>query len=137
MPGANRYRQVTLFSETDLHGTITFVNDSFCQVSKYTREELMGKPHNVIRHPDMPKKLFKLWWNTIQRGEVFRAIVKNRSKDGTHYWVQATIMPVVNNHNQVIKFIAARHLIANEAQAQELYSEQVKLLRLDEVASEI
>jgi len=137
MPGTSGYRQVTLFSETDIHGTITFVNDMFCLVSKYTREELVGKPHNIVRHPDMPKKLFQLWWSAIKKGEVFRAIVKNRAKDGSHYWVQATIMPVLNKHNEVIKYIAARHLITDETKAQELYREQVKLLRLDEVASEV
>ena len=126
----DRYKQVTLFSETDIHGTIIFVNDAFCQVSKHSREELLGKPHNIVRHPDMPKKLFQLWWCTIKKGEVFHAVVKNKARDGTHYWVQATIMPIKNNNNEVVKYIAARHLIRDEKKAQQLYDEQAKLLGL-------
>lgn len=113
-----------------MYGTITFVNDTFCQVSGYTREELLGKAHNIVRHPDMPKKLFQLWWSAIKKGDIFRAIVKNKTKDGGHYWVQATIMPVRNNNGEVVKYIAARHLIADEEKAQQLYDEQVELLGL-------
>ena len=85
----------TILSETDLHGTITFANDKFCEVSKYSKEELVGKSQNIVRHPDMPKELFKLFWQTIQRGEVFKGIVKNKAKDGSPYWVDATIVPIL------------------------------------------
>lgn len=123
-------RHVTLLSETDIHGTITFVNDAFCQVSKYSKEELLGKPHNIIRHPDMPKKLFAIWWATIKTGKVFRAVIKNRAKDGTHYWVQVTIMPILDHNREVVKYIGARHLIQDEQKAQEMYDLQAKTLDL-------
>ncbi len=124
------YKQLTLFSETDIHGTIIFVNDAFCEVAKYAKEELIGKSHNIIRHPDMPKKLFELWWATIKTGERFRAVVKNRAKDGTHYWVQATIMPVQNYDKEVTRYIAARHLISDDKKAEELFALQAKLFNI-------
>jgi methyl-accepting chemotaxis protein len=124
------YIQATLLSETDLRGTITFVNDTFCEVSKYSREELIGKPHNIIRHPDTPKKLFELWWETIKRGEVFRAVIKNKAKDDAHYWVQVTIMPIKNKNGEVVKYIAARHLLCDEEKARELYDLQAKAMQL-------
>jgi PAS domain S-box-containing protein len=122
--------QITLFSETNIYGAITFVNEAFCMVAKYSKEELIGKPHNIIRHPDMPKKLFQLLWDTIKKGEVFRAVIKNRAKDGTCYCVQAIIMPIQNNNKEVIKFIGARHLINDDKKAQELYAQQIELFKL-------
>src|SRR5690606_17078766 len=68
----------TIMSEADLYVTILFVNDKFVEVSQYAREELVGKPHNVVRHPDMPAEVFKQMWATIKSGKVFRGIVKNR-----------------------------------------------------------
>jgi methyl-accepting chemotaxis protein len=121
----NPERQVTLFSETDVFGTITFANEAFCRISKYTFEELIGKPHNIIRHPDMPMQLFKLLWSTVKDGEVFRGVIKNRAKDGSHYWVNATIMPITNQHKKITKFIGARHVIANEKLAMDLYAQQM------------
>lgn len=122
--------QVTLFSESDIYGTITFVNEAFCEVAKYSKEELIGAPHNIVRHPDMPKKLFQLFWATIKRGEVFRVVIKNRAKDGTYYWVQATIMPIQNNNKEVIKYVGARHLISDDKKGGELYAQQVELFNL-------
>ena len=92
----NTEEQITLFSETDNHGTILRVNDAFCEVSKYSRDELIGKSHNIIRHPDMPKRLFEDLWRTIQSGDIFRGVIKNRARDNSHYWVNATIMPRTN-----------------------------------------
>lgn len=119
----------TLFSETDKHGRITFANDAFCEVSQYSRPELIGRPHNIIRHPEMPSKLFEHLWATIQRGQVFHGVIKNRAKDGTSYWVNATIKQMVSRDN-VITYSAIRHLITDEAQALQLYADQIKLLSL-------
>ena len=77
----------SIVSEANLKGDIMSVNDKFCEVSKYSKEELLGKPHNTTRHPDMPKEVFKELWSTIGRGNIFRGIVKNRAKDGTPYYV--------------------------------------------------
>jgi len=114
----------TILSETDLRGVITFVNDKFCEVAKYTREELMGKPHSVVRHPDMPKDLFRLFWKTIQAGEVFKGIVKNKGKDGSHYWVDATIVPIKDSTGKIIKYVGARYHLTDEDLALALYNKQ-------------
>jgi len=82
-----------LVSETDSKGIITFANDDFCKFAGYTLEEMIGKPHNLVRHPDMPKAAFKDLWETIQSGKRWRGFVKNRSKDGSYYWVYATVFP--------------------------------------------
>ena len=76
-----------LVSETDEKGVITYVNDYFMEVSGYSKEELIGQPHNILRHPDMPKVIFKLLWETIQSGENINAVVKNLAKDGRYYWI--------------------------------------------------
>ena len=117
-------RQITLLSKTDSAGIIVFANDAFCEVSKYSRQELIGKPHNIVRHPDMPKRLFEIFWETIQRGEIFRGIIKNKAKDESHYWVKATIMPVMDEHKKITRFIGARYLIDDDALAKDLFDQQ-------------
>lgn len=97
-----------IVSETDQYGTITFVNDTFCKIAKYTREELIGKPHNIVRHPDMPKVVFKEMWDTIKKGEIFQGIVKNKAKDGTPYWVIATIGGIMGTDGKPYKYIGVR-----------------------------
>jgi PAS domain S-box-containing protein len=79
-----------LVSKTDPRGIITYANEVFIEVSGYTEEELIGKPHNIIRHPDMPRTVFKLLWDTIKSGREFWGYVKNMAKDGSYYWVFAT-----------------------------------------------
>lgn len=97
-----------IVSETDQFGTITFVNENFCRVAKYTKEELIGKPHNIVRHPDMPKSVFKEMWETIKSGKIFQGIVKNKAKDGTPYWVIATIAPILDNDGKPYRYIGVR-----------------------------
>jgi len=82
-----------LVSETDIKGKITFANDDFCKIAGYTVDELIGKPHNIVRHPDMPKAAFKSLWDTVQRGEIWTGFVKNKTRDGGYYWVFATVYP--------------------------------------------
>jgi PAS domain S-box-containing protein len=76
-----------IVSETDAKGKITFANDYFQEVSGYSEEELLGKPHSIVRHPDMPKVVFKLLWETIGAGKNINAVVKNLAKDGRYYWI--------------------------------------------------
>jgi len=76
-----------IISETDAKGKITFANDYFMEVSGYSLEELIGKSHNIVRHPDMPKVVFKLLWETISKGRNINAVVKNLAKDGRYYWI--------------------------------------------------
>lgn len=96
-----------LVSRTDLKGKITFVNDDFLTVVGYTREELMGKPHNIIRHPDMPPAAFADMWRTIEQGIPWEGLVKNRAKNGDHYWVRANVTPVIEN-GQITEYISVR-----------------------------
>ena len=76
-----------IVSETDEKGKITYCNDYFIEVAGYTKEELIGKPHSIIRHPDMPRVVFKLLWETISQGKNINAVVKNLAKDGRYYWI--------------------------------------------------
>lgn len=85
-----------LVSETDEKGIIRFANDDFCKIAGYTLDELLGKPHNMVRHPDMPKAAFKSLWETVKSGEIWTGYVKNATKDGGYYWVYATVYPFVS-----------------------------------------
>ena len=87
----------TLMSTTNLQSIITHANDTFVQVSGYSLQELLGQPHNLVRHPDMPKAAFADMWYTLQQGEPWTGIVKNRCKNGDHYWVRANAVPMVRN----------------------------------------
>jgi len=82
-----------LVSQTDSTGKILFANEDFCKVAGFTLEELVGKPHNIVRHPDMPKAAFKDLWDTVQSGKIWTGYVKNSTKDGGFYWVYATVYP--------------------------------------------
>jgi len=123
----------TILSEADTFGNILVVNDKLCEVSRYHRDELIGKPHNIFRHPDMPKELFRLFWETIKSGQVFRGIIKNLAKDGSHYWVDATIVPVKDEHGKIVKYVGARYHITDETMATELYNRQARQLHLPEL----
>ena len=86
-----------LISKTDTKGVITYANDAFVSVSGYTLEELIGRSHNLVRHPDMPPQAFKWLWDTLKEGKPWRGIVKNRCKNGDFYWVLATVAPIIEN----------------------------------------
>ena len=94
-------------TKTDTKGIITYANDSFCEIAGFSREELIGKNHNMVRHPDMPPWAFKSLWDTVQGGHPWRGIVKNRAKNGDHYWVRATVAPITE-HGQVVGYISLR-----------------------------
>ncbi|MBL0743922.1 PAS domain-containing protein [Chryseolinea lacunae] len=126
----NVFGVTTILSESDLFGNVIYANDKLCTVSKYTREELVGKPHSLFRHPDMPKALFKDFWATIKKGDVFRGIIKNKAKDGSTYWVDASIVPVKDDAGKIVKYIGARHHIEDEDVALLLYNRQAKRLNL-------
>ncbi|WP_457640411.1 methyl-accepting chemotaxis protein [Persephonella sp.] len=96
------------FSTTDLKGIILSGNDVFVRVSKYSLDELIGSPHNIIRHPDMPRIVFKLLWDYIQSGKSIVAYVKNMAKDGSYYWVLATVIPVKDENGNIIEYLSIR-----------------------------
>ena len=85
-----------LVSETDAKGIITFANEQFCDVAEYNLDELMGQPHNMVRHQDMPKAAFEDLWKTVKSGKVWQGYVKNKTKSGGFYWVFATVYPYKN-----------------------------------------
>ncbi|WP_323018708.1 methyl-accepting chemotaxis protein [Castellaniella sp.] len=99
----------TLISITDTKGRITYCNDDFIRVSGYTKEELLGQPHNILRHPDMPEETFRDFWATIQAGNLWSALIKNRRKDGDSYWVRANATPM-RNGDQIVGYLSVRTL---------------------------
>jgi methyl-accepting chemotaxis protein len=99
----------SIVSEANLRGDIISLNDKFVEVSKYSREELIGKPHNTTRHPDMPKEVFRELWSTIGKGKIFRGVVKNRAKDGTPYYVDAVIAPIMGENGKPKKYLGVRY----------------------------
>ncbi|MEY3415981.1 MAG: hypothetical protein RL060_92 [Bacteroidota bacterium] len=120
----------TILSESDLFGNVTYANQKLVDVSKYSMAEIMGKPHNMFRHPDMPKEIFKMMWDTLQAGKVFKGIVKNKAKDGTPYWIDGCFVPVKDDNGVIVKYIGARYHIADAEIAQKMYDEQMKKLNL-------
>ena len=99
-----------IVSKTNLKGIITYANKTFLEVSGYTEEELLGQPHNIIRHPDMPQCVFKLLWDTIAEGQEIFAYVKNMCKNGDYYWVFAHVTPTFNNAHQIIGYHSNRRV---------------------------
>ncbi|MCX8004942.1 MAG: methyl-accepting chemotaxis protein [Burkholderiaceae bacterium] len=114
----------TLISVTDVKGRITYANNNFVAVSGYTRDELLGQPHNLIRHPDMPEEAFRDMWHTIlDQGRPWSGIVKNRRKNGDHYWVRANATPV-REGREIVGFLSVRTKASPEeiAAAEALYA---------------
>jgi len=111
----NILNKVAIVSKTDLKGNITYINDLFCEISGYSREELIGASHNIIRHPDMARDIFKQLWETIKAGKVWEGSIKNKSKSGEPYFVYATIIPIYEENNTTIKeYIGVRFLTTKE-----------------------
>ncbi len=96
-----------LITKTDTRGNITYTNDAFVAVSGYSREELVGKSHSIVRHPDMPPQAFKWLWDTLKSERPWRGMVKNRCKNGDHYWVRATVAPVIEG-GKIIGYVSVR-----------------------------
>lgn len=113
-----------IISRTDLKGIITYVNDTFSNISGYSADELIGKPHNIIRHPDMPKRIFKQLWEKLQKNGKWEGVVKNLRKDKGFYWVYANISGIYKD-NQLIEYKSIRTPIdyATKLKTQKLYDE--------------
>ncbi len=103
-----------LVSQTDEKGNIIFANDDFCKVAGYTLEELVGKPHNVVRHRDMPRAAFKDLWETVKSGKVWTGYVKNATKNGGYYWVYATVYPMFDTVTQRKTYMSCRRKPSKE-----------------------
>jgi len=100
-------KDTMIVSETDEKGIILYANADFCKIAGYTKEELIGQPHNFVRHPDMPKAAFKDLWDTIQSGKIWNGIVKNKTKLGGFYWVNATAYPSIDANGKK-RYISVR-----------------------------
>jgi len=100
----------SLISETDLKGVITFVNRKFVEMTGYSKEEAVGEPHNILRHPDMPKAAFEGMWKVIKEGKSWEGYVKNLRKDGKYYWVIVNIVPKKDENGNIIGYIASRKM---------------------------
>lgn len=97
-----------LVSQTDEKGKILFANDDFCKIAGYTIDELVGKPHSIVRHADMPKSAFKDLWDTVSSGKVWTGYVKNATKSGGFYWVFATVFPNIACESGACGFLSCR-----------------------------
>lgn len=124
-----------IISKTDIKGKIEYSNDYFIEVSGYSMEELLGQAHSIVRHPDMPKVIFKMMWERISQGKNIVAIVKNLAKDGRFYWVTTEFEPKRDDiTNEIISHTAFRKIVPEKALEiiQPLYK---KLLQIEETSS--
>ncbi len=112
-----------IMSKTDPKGIIEYANDYFVEISGYEDYELMGQPHNIIRHPDMPKVIFKELWRRLAKGENIHALVKNRAKDGRYYWVLTDFETKYNEQGEIVSYYARRKAAPSHAvfQIEKLY----------------
>ena len=119
-----------IVTKTDVHGKITFTNDKFCEISGYSREELLGKPHSMVRHPDMDPEIFKDMWHTIKdERKTWTGQIKNRRKDGSAYYVDAIIKPIINERDEIAEFIALRYDVSELINAKRLLFDALKNIK--------
>ncbi len=119
-----------MITETDPAGVITYANRKFREMTGYSKEELIGSPHNINRHPDMPKAAFAQMWDTIKRGEMWEGYVKNMRKDGKYYWVIVWIKPKFDDNGNIVGYIAGRKVPDREQVAK--YEKIYKQMRAQE-----
>lgn len=121
-----------IVSKTDSKGIITYVNSEFCKVSGFKKEELLGKPHNIVRHPDTPKEVFKQMWHTIKElKKPWIGKIKNQKKEGGEYWVQAIINPILDIQGNIIEYIAIRTDISEIETAKAYFQKQFDITKED------
>jgi len=111
--------QYVITSQTDVRGVITYVSEAFCVISGYTKDELIGRSHNIVRHPDMPDEFFADLWTTISSGESWHGEIKNRAADGGYYWVDTVITPTIEE-GKITGYTAVRHDITHQKKVEEL-----------------
>ena len=129
---SNTYQEAiensNIVSKTDINGIITFVNDEFCKISGYSRDELMGQNHNIVRHPDALSSNFKTLWETILSKKSYKSTVKNLSKNGNTVYLNTTITPILEENGDIKEFIAIRYDVTKEIELQKKLDEKQKLL---------
>jgi len=102
------------FSKTDIEGNITYVNEKFCELTKYTKEELIGHNHNILKSSDVSNEVYKQLWDTIKSKKIWNGRVKNRAKDGSYYYIESTIIPITNYNGDIIEYISIRTDVTKE-----------------------
>lgn len=107
----NALQNVMVISTTDLQGNITYANDLFCTLTGFAREELIGQPHSIVRHPDVPKAVYKDMWDTIKAGKIWTGIVPNLGKGGVLYVVDTTVQPLFDTEGNIASYISIRRVV--------------------------
>ena len=119
----------SIVSKTDTYGIITYVNKMFCDVSGYSEEELLGRSHNIVRHPDTPSETFEEMWKTIQAKKIWKGTLKNRNKDGSAYTVKVTVLPILDSDKNILEYVAVRHDITElEESKEEIQKQRIDFL---------
>ena len=119
----------SLVALTDKYGTITYVNEMFCKISKYSQEDLIGKNHRILKSGHHPPEFYQGMWNVISQGKVWRGDVKNKAKDGTYYWVKTVIMPLFDNKGSISEYISVRTDITDHKKIQEQLQTSQKIIK--------